>query len=932
LEEPGGTPWDPQAPLWEEEEEEEEFTEAELTWGTAAAADKAGGAQAGDAKAGDVKAGEEKAGGVKSGDAKGGDAKAGSSKGVDGKAPVEAPKEVADAATDVADAAKEVVDAGKEIADTRSQDAAVSNGESGGGDGDDGAGKGGSGDGGGDKDDAGGEDEEPTNAAEELLAVLPDEHREVIEKAAADENVSRMARITGILSDMLSRSVTTLLNAIPVPVLVSFIGVFTTYMGHRFQRYQASESAKRKARAAERDARSRQESEMAAFYSDFTGPLLRASAKLQERLHCIASIKARALAADAAVDVPGDGRDGDGGSGGLLSDEVRDPRHTAYLLCRYFGVLERLKGGSQAMDFGRPAADRIFLNLVGRVQGVLSASDDGLARLQRSELDFSASSGRPAPLPAGPLRVSTHHQRVVGELMLRSRWFPNAPEADVTGETAGRPGQHMALLPYHEWCKLLDTEAEMQRWMRPLVSEAWRLVHHMDPPPGVVPPPLLADAVAAGTSSGGGGGGGGSSSDRGGGGESRGRGRRADTPTLGPLGALPARCVTPFFGRPPPAPPTPTADPATRRNVRTELAGPSAAPVELARIFFLHDALVDLVDFLDPPPNCRFIPAARRKRLRLAGAPARPDTPMPHSLALLYQELADVHSGHIPKRLDNHRRWGSKTVEVYVKAPVWPGGAATDAAGAGAGAAPTADAAAVSFAADASHVGAGAALDSGALGDCPDSQRVLMALEELKVPYTLHKVNTLVKPPWFHLLSVEGRVPLLYHEGRLIDTAPHIVTYLCRRFPHAPAVKRTAALPLVLSEGQLTAFGRVGRAWLAGAPGVTAADVEGALAVVESVLAANAALRQGPFLGGSALAWEDLALLPPLHHLAVAAATVRGWVLPPTLAHTRAYLAAGRRKRSFVKVAPTPAAISAGTVRLMEDGPEVEADLPDIIE
>ncbi|OSX69010.1 hypothetical protein BU14_1972s0001, partial [Porphyra umbilicalis] len=925
VEEPDGTPWDPQAPLWEEEEEEEEFTEAELTWGTAAAVDKAADAKAADAKAGDAKAGDakvepDKAGSVKAEDAKGGDtkvgdAKAGGSKGVDGKTPVEAPKEVAEAAKDVADAAKEVAAAGQEAADTRSEDAAVSNGEGGGGDDDDGAGKGGSGDGSGDKGDGGDEEEEePTNAAEELLAVLPDEHREVIEKAAADENVSRMARITGILSDMLSRSVTTLLNAIPVPVLVSFIGVFTTYMGHRFQRYQASESAKRKARAAERDARSRQEAEMAAFYSDFTGPLLRASAKLQERLHCIAAIKARALAADAAVGVPGDGRDGDGGGGGglLLSDEVRDPMHTAYLLCRYFGVLERLKGGSQAMDFGRPAADRIFLNLVGRVQGVLSASDDGLARLQRSELDFSASSGRPAPLPAGPLRVATHHQRVVGELMLRSRWFPDAPEGDVTGETAGRPGQHMALLPYHEWCKLLDTEAEMQRWMRPLVSEAWRLVHHMDPPPGVVPPPVLADAVAVGTSSGGGGGGGGGNDGSGGGGGGgRRRGRRAGTPTLGPLGALPARCVTPFFGRPPAAPPTPTADPATRRNVRTELADPSAAPVELARIFFLHDALVDLVDFLDPPPNCRFIPAARRKRLRLAGAPARPDTPMPHSLALLYQELADVHSGHIPKRLDNHRRWGSSAVEVYVKAPVWPGGAATDAAGAGA--APTADAAAVSFAADASHVGAGAALDSGALGDCPDSQRVLMALEELKVPYTLHKVNTLVQPPWFHLLSVEGRVPLLYHEGRLIDTAPHIITYLCRRFPHASAVKRRAALPLVLSEGQLTAFGRVGRAWLAGAPGVGTADVEGALAVVESVLAANAALRQGPFLGGSVLAWEDLALLPPLHHLAVAAATVRGWVLPPGLPHTRAYLAAGRRKRSFVKAAPTTAAISAGT-------------------
>eukprot|EP00168_Porphyra_purpurea_P019764 TRINITY_DN8007_c0_g1_i1.p2 TRINITY_DN8007_c0_g1~~TRINITY_DN8007_c0_g1_i1.p2 ORF type:complete len:266 (-),score=67.20 TRINITY_DN8007_c0_g1_i1:3-800(-) len=252
-----------------------------------------------------------------------------------------------------------------------------------------------------------------------------------------------MARITGILSDMLSRSVTTLLNAIPVPVLVSFIGVFTTYMGHRFQRYQASESAKRKAHAAERDARSRQEAEMAAFYSDFTGPLLRASAKLQERLHCIAAIKARALVADAAVDVPGAGGAGDGG-GGLISDEVRDPRHTAYLLCRYFGVLERLKGGSQAMDFGRPAADRIFLNLVGRVQGVLSASDDGLARLQRAELDFFRLVGAPAPLPAA--RCGCHPPPAGGRGSVTGSaprlGSPDAPGRGTVGRArrAGRPG------------------------------------------------------------------------------------------------------------------------------------------------------------------------------------------------------------------------------------------------------------------------------------------------------------------------------------------------------------------------------------------------------------------------------------------------------------------------------------------------------------
>lgn len=889
VDEPEGTPWDPQPPLWEEEEEEECPEEWPPPTEDTPTVEAKGGGDKAEKHAGDPEVAADKGAATRK-DGSGDGMAVSESDGGDGGG-----------------------------GDGRG------NGETGGGDSGDG------GDGNGDSD---GEEEEPSNTAEELLSVLPDEHREALEKAVQDENVSRLAKLTRILQGMFSRTVSTLLNVIPVPVLVSFIGVFTTYMGHRFQRYQAAESAKRKARAAEREARSRQEAEMAAFYSDFTGPLLRASAKLQERLHCIARVKSRALAADTAVDVPA-GPAADGQS--VPSDEVRDPTHTAYLLARYFGVLERLKAGSQAMDFGRPAADRIFLNLVGRVQGILSASDGGLAALQRSELDFSASSGRPAPLPAGPLRVATHHQRVVGELMLRSRWFPDSPGVDVTTESAGRPGQHVALLPYDEWCKLLDTEPDMKRWMRPLVSEAWRLIHHMDPPPAVAPPPPLGEGTVMGATTGAV--------------RNVAAGAGGTFPavhahgTAVPLGGGRSRLLTPFYApRSPPCPaPTPTADPATRRDVRAAVVQVPVEPVELARIFFLQDALVDLVDFLDPPPNCRFIPAARRKRLRLAGAPPRPDTPMPASLQLLYQELADVHSGHIPKRLDNHRRWGSRALEVYVKAPVLPPSAAAEGAatvkrllarGRGRGAeAAAADAAATSFAADDAHRGAGAALDSAARrGDCPHSQRVLMALEELRVPYILHKVNTLVKPPWYHLLSVEGRVPLLYHEGRLVETAPHIVTYLQRRFPNAAAVKRTPLLPLALSESQLTAFARVGRDWLSGAPGVTAADLEASLRVVERVLAANARLRRGPYLGGGVLCWEDLALLPLLHHLTAGAGAVRGWTLPPTLPHTAAYLAAGRRARSFVKAAPTVEAIAAGAAQLVEDGAEVDADLPDIIE
>lgn len=751
------------------------------------------------------------------------------------------------------------------------------NGE-GGGDGDGGTG----GDG---KDDGEGEER---STGEELMSVLPDEQRVAVERAAADENISRLTKLTSILNGVFSRTLSTVLATIPVPVLVSIIGVFTTYMGHRFQRYQSAESAKRKAAEAAREARAKQEAEMAEFYQEFTGPLLRATAKLQERLYCLASIKNNALATGTAVSEPHPLAV----NSGCLSptDEARDAVHTAYLLARYFGVLERLKGGSQTLDFGRPAADRIFLNLVGRVQGVLSASDGALAKLQRSELDFSSSAGQ-QPLPAGPLRVVTHHQSVVGELMIRSHWYGEAGKGG-GGKTGGGDAANArapTLISYRDFCRLLDTEPEMQRWMRPLIAETWRLIHNVDPPPSTAP-------------------------------------RR------------PSPVTSLFFHRsPPPERPRPEdlpiTDVALRRTLTASASRSSGRPVELARIFFLHDALVDLVDFLDPPPACRFIPSYRRKRLRLAGAPTPAQTRMPDSLLDLYQELAEVHSGHIPKRLDSQRRAGSKTVELYVKAPVWrapsteassPGGQTAGAVGAGASKGLSA--------AMASHPSAAPSVDKGTLGDCPFSQRVVMALEEMNVPYKLHKVNTLVKPPWYRILTSEGKVPLLYHEGRLIDDSPQIVTYLHQRFPKARAVHRQAQLPLLVSEGQLTAFGGVFREWLAGAPTVGAPEVEAQLRVVEGVLAQNAELRKGPFLGGRRFCWEDLALVPQLHHVEVAGEAFRGWTIPESLPHTRAYLAEAKKMRSFVKSAPSNASIYAGYGRLVADGPEVGTELPDIID
>ncbi|KAI3859364.1 hypothetical protein MKX03_010849 [Papaver bracteatum] len=48
------------------------------------------------------------------------------------------------------------------------------------------------------------------------------------------------------------------------------------------------------------------------------------------------------------------------------------------------------------------------------------------------------------------------------------------------------------------------------------------------------------------------------------------------------------------------------------------------------------------------------------------------------------------------------------------------------------------------------------------LGDCPFCQRVLLTLEENKVPYQMHLIDTSNKPQWFLEVNPEGKVPVLF--------------------------------------------------------------------------------------------------------------------------------------------------------------------------
>ncbi|PSS33367.1 Glutathione S-transferase [Actinidia chinensis var. chinensis] len=72
------------------------------------------------------------------------------------------------------------------------------------------------------------------------------------------------------------------------------------------------------------------------------------------------------------------------------------------------------------------------------------------------------------------------------------------------------------------------------------------------------------------------------------------------------------------------------------------------------------------------------------------------------------------------------------------------------------------------------------------LGDCPFSQRVLLTLEEKKVPYKMHLINVSDKPQWFLEASPEGKVPVIKFDDKWIPDSDVIVGLIEEKYPNPP--------------------------------------------------------------------------------------------------------------------------------------------------
>ncbi|KAK3237599.1 Glutathione S-transferase dhar1, mitochondrial [Cymbomonas tetramitiformis] len=61
--------------------------------------------------------------------------------------------------------------------------------------------------------------------------------------------------------------------------------------------------------------------------------------------------------------------------------------------------------------------------------------------------------------------------------------------------------------------------------------------------------------------------------------------------------------------------------------------------------------------------------------------------------------------------------------------------------------------------------------------DCPFSQKVLISLEENRIPYVTSDIDLHRKPWWYLQLNPAGKVPAVYHKGILIDDSQTAVSY-----------------------------------------------------------------------------------------------------------------------------------------------------------
>ncbi|KAH7307755.1 hypothetical protein KP509_22G075700 [Ceratopteris richardii] len=189
------------------------------------------------------------------------------------------------------------------------------------------------------------------------------------------------------------------------------------------------------------------------------------------------------------------------------------------------------------------------------------------------------------------------------------------------------------------------------------------------------------------------------------------------------------------------------------------------------------------------------------------------------------------------------------------------------------------------------------------LGDCPFSQRVLLTLEEKKVPYTLKLVDLSNKPDWFTEVNPEGKVPVIKHEGKWVPDSDVITQIIEEKFPEPP---------LQTPAEKASAGGKVFPCFVKFLKSKDSSDgTEEAL--VAELKSLNEHLKEhGPYIAGENVTAADLSLSPKLLHLKVALGHYKNWSIPSDLTYLLTYIETVHARESFTKTRAADEYIVAG--------------------
>ncbi len=167
------------------------------------------------------------------------------------------------------------------------------------------------------------------------------------------------------------------------------------------------------------------------------------------------------------------------------------------------------------------------------------------------------------------------------------------------------------------------------------------------------------------------------------------------------------------------------------------------------------------------------------------------------------------------------------------------------------------------------------------LGDCPFSQRVLLTLEEKKVPYKIHLINTGDKPQWFLEANPEGKVPVIkFDDDKWIADSDVIVGLIEEKFPDPPL----SSPPEFASVGSKI-FPSFVKFLMSKDPNDGSEQ-----ALLDELKALDEHLKaHGPYVNGENITAVDLSLAPKLFHLEVVLGHYKGWSIPESLVHVHNY-------------------------------------------